>query len=60
MKDESAIFVKGKEATYVGQILWINNGNICPILQKILNQMTAIEQGCIAGDIREAVIFKLG
>lgn len=60
MEDESAIFVKEKEATYVGQILWINNGNICPISQKILNQMTAIEQGCIVGDIRETDVFKLG
>lgn len=47
MEDESAIFVKEKEATYVGQILWINKRNVCPISQKILRQMTAIEQDCI-------------
>lgn len=56
MEDKSAIFVKEKEAAYVGQILWINNGNICPISQKILNQMTAIEQGCMNC---AAVIFDL-
>lgn len=48
--------LKEKEAAYVGQILWINNGNICPISQKILNQMTAIEQGCMNC---AAVIFDL-
>lgn len=41
MEDESAIFVKENEVTYVGQILWINNGNICQISQKVLEQMTA-------------------
>jgi hypothetical protein len=35
MEDESAIFVKQNKATYVGKILWINNGNICQISQKI-------------------------
>ena len=47
MADESAIFVKENKAAYVGQILWINNGNVCPMSQKILDQITEIEQGCI-------------
>ncbi len=34
MEDESAIFVKEDKVTYIGQILWINNGNICPILEQ--------------------------
>ena len=29
--DESAIFVKENKAAYSGQILWINNGKICPM-----------------------------
>lgn len=40
MEDESAVFVKENEATYAGHILWINNGNVCPMSQKILEQMT--------------------
>lgn len=40
MEDESAIFVKENEATYAGQIFWINNGNIGPVSQKILEQTT--------------------
>ena len=43
MEDESAIFVKENKATYVGQILWINNGDICPMSQEILEQITANE-----------------
>ena len=51
MEDESAVFVKGNKAAYVGKILWINNGNICPISQKILDQVTANEQDCIEGSL---------
>ncbi len=43
MEDESAIFVKENKVTYVGQILWINNGDICPMSQEILEQITANE-----------------
>lgn len=39
MEDESAIFVKKNEITYVGQIYWINKGDICPMSQKILERM---------------------
>ena len=40
MSDESAIFVKENKAAYVGQIFWISNGNVCPMSQKILDQIT--------------------
>lgn len=53
MEDESAVFVKGNKAAYVGKILWINNGDICPISQKILDQVTANEQDCIVGSLSE-------
>lgn len=39
MEDESAIFVKDNKATYSGKILWINNGNVRLMTQKILDQI---------------------
>lgn len=39
MEDESAIFVKDNKATYSGKILWINNGNVRLMSQKILDQI---------------------
>ena len=42
MEDESAIFVKEKEATYLGRILLISNGNVCPMSRKVLEQMWVV------------------
>ncbi len=48
MEDESAIFVRENKATFTGKVLWINNGSFCPMSQKLLEQITAMEQDCIA------------
>lgn len=40
MEDESAIFVKDDDVTYLGQSYWINNGEICPLSHDILKRMT--------------------
>lgn len=42
MEDESAIFVKEKEVTYLGRILLISNGNVCPMSRKVLEQMWVV------------------
>lgn len=39
MADESAIFVKNNAVSHLGQIHWINNGEIKPISQTILDQI---------------------
>jgi len=39
MEDESAIFVKDDHVTYIGQIHWINRGEICLLSLEILRQM---------------------
>ncbi|MBQ8556572.1 MAG: Type 1 glutamine amidotransferase-like domain-containing protein [Clostridia bacterium] len=39
MADESAIFVKDGHATPMGQIQWVNKGNVCPLSPEILEQM---------------------
>lgn len=44
MEDESAIFVKENKATFIGKVLWINNGNFCPMSQKLLEQVAAMEE----------------
>lgn len=40
MEDESAVFVKNDKAAYAGNILWINNGDVCQISQEILDRLT--------------------
>lgn len=39
MEDESAIFVKEDSVTYLGQIHWIDKGEICPLTQDILERI---------------------
>ena len=40
MEDESAIFVKGGHATYIGRIHLVTEGTISPLTQEILGKMT--------------------
>lgn len=40
MEDESAIFVKDNHAAYMGRIHWIEEGNVCPFSQEILERLT--------------------
>lgn len=55
MEDESAIFVKENKAAFVGKILWINNGSLCPMSQKLLEQIKNKQVSCQASDHKLAI-----